>query len=386
MTYPVEPRARPLLAVLQEIPDFRKAQGKRHPLPAILGMACAATLCGYRGYSAIAEWGRNYGAELAAALGFTHQQTPCVGTLHTIFTTIDSDLLDAKVGEWAEGILVTLATLEDDETGLEGVAVDGKTLRGSRKQGASYTHLLSAVSHRLGLPLGQEAVSEKTNEIPVMQDLLKNLMIDGRVFTMDALLTQREIAQTIVDGGGHYVMIAKENQPNLLRDIKDVFAESQLLADTLAETQTLDVGHGRIEKRHIVTSTALVDYSDWPGLQQVFQLTRTVTHQVSGKRTSEIVYGLSSLPPQLGSPDTLLTFSRQHWHIENKSHWVRDVTFDEDRSQVRTARIHQVMATLRNAAIGLMRAHGDKNIAAACRRFAARPHEALALLGVDLEN
>lgn len=386
MTYQVEVGPRPLLEVLSEIPDFRKAQGKRHPLGAILAMACAATLCGYRGYCAMAEWGRNYGDDLASELGFTHERTPCSSTLYTIFMNIDSDLLETKVGGWAEAVLSTLPVPEEGEAPLEGVALDGKTARGSRKQGACCTHLLSAVSHRLGLTLGQEGVDEKTNEIPVTQDLLKNLILHGRVFTMDALLTQRDIAQTIVDGGGHYIMIAKDNQPNLLRDIKDVFAEPQLLADTMAEARTLDIGHGRIEKRHIITSTALADFSDWPGLHQVFQLNRTVTEKKSGKMTSEIVYGLSSLDSDQGTPEAIMTFTRQHWHIENKSHWVRDVTFDEDRSQVRAGRIHQVLAALRNTAIGLMRINGDDNIAAACRRFAARPREALALMGFHLEN
>ena len=282
MTYQVGVGEQSLLDVLSEIPDFRKARGKRHPLAAILAMACAATLCGYRGYCTMAEWGRNYGKELASELGFKDGKTPCSTTLYTIFTNIDSDLLETKLGEWAERVLSTLPAEEGEEC-LEGVAMDGKTLRGSRKQGANCTHLLSAVSHRFGLTLGQEAVDEKTNEIPVTQTLLKNLILKGRVFTMDALLTQREIAQNIVDGEGDYIMIAKENQPNLLRDIKDVFTEPQLLADTMAEAHTLDAGHGRIEKRHIITSTALVDFSDWPGLHQVFQLTRTVIQKKSGK-------------------------------------------------------------------------------------------------------
>ncbi|MBL7064572.1 MAG: transposase, partial [Anaerolineae bacterium] len=106
----------------------------------------------------------------------------------------------------------------------------------------------------------------------------------------------------------------------------------------------------------------------------------------TGERRQEVVYGITSLSAERAAPDRLLAFSRQHWHIENKSHWVRDVTFDEDRSQVRCGSIPQVMAALRNTAIGLMRCNGETNIAAACRRFAARPREALALIGIQLEN
>ena len=376
---------RPLIEVRAEIPDLRKRRGKRHPLAAILALACAATLCGYRGYCAMAEWGRNYGQKLARALGFTHKKTPCGSTLHTIFKHIDVELLEAKLGAWAESVL-TATPVPESEEGPEGVALDGKTLRGSRKRGAIKAHLLSAVSHRLGLTLGQQAVADKTNEIPVVQELLKNLVLEGRVFTMDALLTQRQVAQTIVEGGGDYVMVVKDNQPELLQDIQDVFQEPHLLADTMQTAETLDLGHGRIEKRSLTASTALLGYSDWPGLEQVFQLERTVTFKKTGQRRHEVVFGLTSLSAEQTSPDRLLDFSRHHWHIENKSHWVRDVTFDEDRSPVHCGHIPQVMAALRNTVIGLMRWSGETNIAAACRRFAARPWDALALIGISVEN
>lgn len=107
---------------------------------------------------------------------------------------------------------------------VEGIALDGKTLRGSRKQGAPAVHLLSAVSHRLGLTLGQQAVGDKTNEIPLAPVLLRSLLLEGRVVTMDALLTQREVAQAVLDGGGDDVMVAKENQPRLQQEIATVFA------------------------------------------------------------------------------------------------------------------------------------------------------------------
>ena len=126
-----------------------------------------------------------------------------------------------------------------------------------------------------------------------------------------------------------------------------------------------------------MVSSELADYTDWPGLQQIFQLQRTFTFKKDGQQFTEIVYGITSLKEEEASPSCLLTYIRQHWHIENKSHWVRDVTFDEDRSQVRCGSIPQVMAALRNTVIGLMRLAGESNIAAACRRFAAHPEEAL---------
>ena len=371
---------RPLIEILAEIPDFRKGKGKRHPLSSILAMACAATLCGYKSYSAIAEWGRNYGGKLVQALGFTHKKTPCASTLHTVFRNIDKKEVESKLGSWAESVMSDAEIPEDD---LAGVSLDGKTLGGSKKQGAPGTHLLSAVSHKLGVTLTQQAGEHSTDEMRIIHEALQNLIIEGRVFTMDALNAQRNTAETITQEGGDYVMIAKGNQPSLLDDVKTVFHGpcSHLLHKSSA--RTLDMGHGRIEERCLTASDELSDYSDWPGLEQVFQLTRKTIIIKTEEVREETVYGVTSLTPQQADPERLLELVRCHWHIENKSHWVRDVTFSEDKSQVRCGNIPQVMAAIRNMAIGLMRWLGYTNIASACRYFAAQPWDALEAIGIQ---
>jgi predicted transposase YbfD/YdcC len=237
----------------------------------------------------------------------------------------------------------------------------------------------------LGLTLAQQGVDDKTNEITQVETVLHQLVLQGRVCTMDALLTQRHVAQTIVGKGGDYVMIVKENQPQLRADIELVFTLPPA-GDRQETARTVDIGHGRIEQRNITTSEALVGYSDWPGLAQVFELGRHVMFQKTGKKRVEVVYGVTSLGPERATPERLLTLVRGQWQIENKSHWVRDVTFDEDRSQVRCGNIPHVMAALRNTAIGLLRYAGYANIAAAGRRLAAQPVQALALIGIELEN
>lgn len=373
---------RPLIEVLAEIPDVRSRRGKRHPLSAMLAMACCAMLCGYRSYSAIAEWGRNYGTSIAQALGFTHN-TPCAATLHTIFRHVDRDDLEERLGTWAESVVVS--TPAASSAGEVAVALDGKTLRGSKKQGAPGVHLLSALSHHVGLTLTQQAVDAKTNEITQVETVLRQIVLKDRVVTMDALLTQRHVAQTIVDEGGDYVMIVKENQPQLRADIELVFTLPPA-GDRQETARTVDIGHGRIEQRNITTSEALVGYSHWPGLAQVFEVGRHVIIQKTGQERTEVVYGVTSLNAERATPGRVLDLVRGHWHIENKSHWVRDVTFDEDRSQVRCGSIPQVMAALRNTAIGLLRWAGHTNIAAACRRLAAQPAQALALIGIAFEN
>ena len=369
----------PLVELFGEIPDFRQASGKRYTLAAILALAGAAMLCGYRSYSAIAEWGRNYGQPLVAALGFANGKTPAASTLHWIFRHLDCAQFESQLGQWAEQVLTGQPPASEQ---AEGIAIDGKTLRGSQKHGAPGAHLLSAFSQRLGITLAQQAVADKSNELFQIEDVLEALVLTGRIVTTDALHTQRYVAQTILDGDGDYVMLVKGNQPEMLADIQLLFQERQVVAETLSATETVAGGHGRIEVRRLTASSALTDYLDWPGLQQVFEVERTVTRQRTGQARREVVYGITSLPPQRADAARLLSLVRQHWTIENKSHWVRDVTYDEDRSQVRCGSIPQTMAALRNLAIGLMRIAGEPNIAAACRRFAAQPWAALALIGI----
>jgi hypothetical protein len=179
---------------LAEVPDKRNPRGKRHPLPAILGLSVIAMMCGYHSYSAIAQWGRTYPPEFAVALGFTHPKTPCASTLHYCFTDLDIVALEKTLSEWAADVLA--ATQEDDKNA---VAIDGKTLCGSRTQDAQITQLLSVVTHQLGITLTQRPVSNKTNEIPIASRILEAFDVAGKVVTTDALLTQRSFCQDLCD-------------------------------------------------------------------------------------------------------------------------------------------------------------------------------------------
>ena len=312
----------------------------------------------------------------------THN-TPCAATLHTIFRRVDRDALETQLGDGAARVVAN--TPPAPAASEAAVALDGKTLRGSRKQGAPGVHLLSALSHHVGLTLAQQAVDAKTNEITQVETVWRQRVLKDRVITMDALLTQRPVAQTMVDEGGDDVMIVKEHQPQLRADIALVFPLPPA-GDRQESARTVDMGHGRIEQRHLTTSEALVGSSDGPGLARVFELGRHVITQKTGKERVEVVYGVTSLRPERATPGRLLELVRGHWHRENKSHWVRDVTCDADRSQVRCGNIPQVMAALRNTTIGLLRLAGHSNIAAACRRLAAPPAQALALIGIEYEN
>lgn len=370
---------RPLIEVLSAIPDPRKARGKRHPLPAILALTCAAVLCGYRSYAAIAEWGRVYGPAFVATLGFTRPVPPCAATRCYVLRQLDRARFEAQVAAWAASVLMSLPPVPEQ---LEAIALDGKTLRGSRQQGTPAAQLLSVVSHRLGLTLTQHAIDAKTHEIPLAFELLGALLMQGRVFTMDALLTQRGLAATIHDAGGDHVMSVKGNQPPLWQDIALVFQAPTRVSAPSECAQTVDHGHGRVERRERISSTGLVGYLDWPSAAQGFTRTRTRIRTRTGELNRETVYGVTSLPPERADAATLLALTRAHWCIENRSHYVRDVTFGEDHSPVRVGSIPQVLAAVRNAVIGVLRATGETNIAAACRRYAAQPKLAIALLGL----
>jgi predicted transposase YbfD/YdcC len=149
--------------------------------------------------------------------------------------------------------------------------------------------------------------------------------------------------------------------------------------------QTCEVGHGRVEQRclQVVTIAPTQAWLAWPGCRQVFCVQRTTRCKKRGHWRQETVYGITSLTPQQADAATLLAMVRAHWGIENGLHWVRHVTFDEDRSQVRTGHLPQVLAAVRNTAIGLLHQSGAKNIAAACRTCAAQPWQALHLLGIQ---
>ena len=180
-------------------------------------------------------------------------------------------------------------------------------------------------------------------------------------------------------------MTVKENHPTLCATI-ELLLNSEVTKRVKVERVTeREVGHGRIERRTLVCSEVLAGKTQIPGLAQIFRIERERTEKKTGKRTVEVVHGITDLTAQQADARRLLRLNRGHWGIENRSHYVRDVTFDEDRSRVRIGAVAQVMAAIRNTAIGLMRLHGQQNIAAATRRYAAQPYEAVALLGLSLD-
>src|SRR5215208_1549363 len=373
-----------LAQALSLLPDFRQPKGRRYDLLPILLLSCIAMMCGCTSQSAIADWGHNYSHHWLWRLGFKRSCAPSQSTLHRIFKGIDAEKLELLLCDWCQQVLRLIGFTTP--TDLEGASLDGKLLCGSSKQKAAQPHLLASLSHKLGLVLGQVAVSGKSNEITAANDLIEMLVLKGIVITGDAMFTQREVAKKVIAKGGHYLISVKANQPSLLEDIKQAFTQQWWMRDTISEYKSVDVYAGRVEQRTLKASTAMQGYSDWPGLKQVLKMERKITFKRAGVIRQEEAYAITSLDEERASAQQLLRLWREHWHIENKLHYVRDVTFKEDKSQVRAGKIPQVMAALRNAAISLMRMTGATNIAAACRRYAAQPGLALVAIGLDLRE
>jgi len=384
-----------LVARLAQVPDLRRRRGLRHRLVLILALtACATLVVGSDSVTAIWQWSAGAPQERLARLGarwnpFTRRfVVPSERTFRRVLGTLDADALDAAVGGWvgdvARGVApapvvpVTPGPAEREQRRavqraaehpvphgvLPGAALDGKALRGARTD-AGPVFLVGAIDHASGAVLGQRQVPSKRGEGTAARDLLTGLNMPGMVWTLDALHTTRTTARLITeDLHGHYVLIIKGNQP-----IASATAQALLAGPDSAWTDTTtsedDRGHGRVERRTIRVAPA--DDTLFPGAAQAFRLRRDTGGLDGVMDHKEIVYGVTSMPADLAGPTHLNYYERRHWVVETRLHWVRDVSFDEDRSQLRTGTAPRALATFRNLAVSAFRLAGRANIAHARR-------------------
>ncbi len=355
-------RSQYLLDLLAQVPDPRKRRGRRYPLAGLLAIAIAAVIAGSRSFAAIGQWASDAGPEVLAALGAASGPAE-ESTFRRVFSLVSADVLDRVLGAW-------LWTRAVRAGGRLVIAVDGKTVRGAKGKGGKAPHLVAALAHGIGAVLGQVAVDAKSNEIPAVRELLKAFAgLAGAVVTIDAMHTQTDTARVILGRGADYVMTVKANMPTLYKQLK------KLPWARIPAVSSVSTDHGRRARRTIKLALAPA-WIGFDGAAQVAQLRRTVTKK--GKKTVEVVYLITS--DRSASPETLAAWVRGHWHIENKLHWVRDVTYQEDKSLVRTGNAPRVMASLRSLAISILRLDGHTNIAAANRHHARDPQRTLKLL------
>lgn len=397
-----------LLELLALVPDPRQRRGVRHSVAGVLAIAAAAVLAGSKSVLAVGEWAAEAPQVVLGALG--SRRSPLTGqfiaphgdTFRRVLRAVDADAVDTVIGAFlAERAGVGPAPAPDDaqrdhgtadpshdlgghsdepqekpqdETIVRALGVDGKAVRGARQVNGRAVHLLAAMLHDVPAVLAQRDVAHKTNEITQLKPLLDPLDLTGWVVTLDALHCQRRTARYLVeDKNAAYVFTAaKDNQPTLFAQLDALPWATVPIAHTMC-----DRGHGRDERRTIQVMPA--PEGIFPYAAQVFLVERYV-HDLHGNPKSAVAaLGLTCLSAAQADPERLATLIRGHWGIESL-HWVRDVTFDEDRSQLRKGSAPQILAGLRNLAVGALHTAGRTKIAASLRWISRDPTRILDIL------
>jgi predicted transposase YbfD/YdcC len=365
----------------EQLTDKRKAKGKRYALATILMGMFLAKLCGEDKPSGMAEWVALRGKWIAQVLDLKRKSMPS----HHTYRRVLAENVNAEEFE-------ALACEHHKQSGKAGyqvvVSMDGKILRGTIDlEPNNGLCLLALFLPGEGITLAQIAIADKQNEVRAAPTLLGWVDLRNKVVIGDALHTQRQISIQIGKAGGHYLWTVKGNHPQLLQDLEDWFDERVPLLPgqgcppkDFQSAATTTKGHGRLEVRTLTTSSQLNDFLDWPFLQQVFQLKRTVTISRTGKTRQETVYGITSLSAEQASPAQLLDMLRSYWRIENSLHYPRDVTLHEDQTRFKNPTAAHNMAIINNLLLSLLAKSDFPFVPSARRFFAAHPDRALALL------
>ena len=385
-----------LYQAFEQVKDGRKAKGKRYPLPLLLTLLLLGKLAGETKVSGIIEWIKERQGWVRAHLDwpkrFPVQSTYSEALAHCdaeqIATVVAQVILKARAVEQCGTEPSRLQANKQQET-LTHVAMDGKTLRGTlnhRQEGQPAVHLLGFYDCQSGIVLAQRAVASKENEISAAGALLHPALVKGRIISTDALHTQRKWCTGVHGYGGYYLTIVKENQPTLYEDIQVFFDDPDAEQTEWQYAKRVQKGHGRLETREIWTSTQMNEWfeKDWTGLAQIFRLRRMV--KAAEKEREEVVYGITNLPRKKANAAQLLTLQQEHWSIENRLHYRRDVTLGEDGCQVRIAGAPQALAALNGGVLALMDWLQVRNVASQMRHFCAHPYEALLLLCSQLSR
>jgi predicted transposase YbfD/YdcC len=349
-----------------DLPDPRVDRTKEHLLQDILTIAICAVICGADGWVEVEQFGRAklkwFSKFLALPKGI-----PSHDTFGRVFSMLNPEEFGRCFLSWIK----TVAEVSEGEI----VAIDGKTLRKSfdRANSKAAIHMVSAWANANKLVLGQVKTEEKSNEITAIPKLLKLLELKGCIVTIDAMGTQKKIANQIVDQGADYVLSLKGNQELFAKEVKEFFEDAQ--KDNFKETaysytEEVGKGHGRIERRRYWLSSEVEWFAErkkWKGLRS-FGMVES-EREIGENRSVERRFYISSL-----SGDDVESFakaSRSHWGIENKLHWVLDVAFREDDCRVRKDNAAQNFAMLRHVALNLLKQENSVRIGIKAKRLKA---------------
>jgi len=336
-----------LADVFVSIHDPRQLAKVEHDLVELLVVAVNAVLVGADTFVEIELWAKEKLDWLRGYLRLTHG-IPSHDTFGRLFGLIDADQFEAAFRRWVSSILPAL--------GAEIVAIDGKTSRRSGGVDATALHLVSAFAAGAGLVLGQRATAEKSNEIKAIPELLSTLSLAGCTVTIDAMGTQTAIAAAIQERGADYVLAVKDNQPKLAESIEDFwrgFRDHPAVHTPHSFCESVEKGHGRIETRRCYVFDqldCLYKPQQWPGLRSFVVLESE--RQIGDKTTREQRVYISSLAADAQKISHAI---RSHWAVENRLHWVMDVSLNDDQMRARTKAAAHNLAVVRHITLNLIR-------------------------------
>lgn len=329
------------MEMLNEVDDPRQpSNGTRHDFLEMLVMTISAVLSDCDTIEDVAAWSRAHESWLRRFL-VMRNGIPSEDTFLRIFRLLDPKQFEASFRRWVSNIVTNLSGT---------IAIDGKTVRGSGTGGETAIHMVSAFSTSLGLVLGQEKVSAKSNEITAIPELLDALYLKGFLVSIDAMGCQRAIAEKIIDKKADYLLAVKGNQPNLHKAIQDAFIDRQ---DQIVHVEQVEQGHGRIvaQRCAVLPAIGIVPESDWPQCAVIARVDSV--RQVKGKKPGmEQRYYIVS---RHLSPAEVAQAVRSHWGIENQLHWVLDVTMKEDASTIRKDNAPENLSLLKKIILNLLR-------------------------------
>jgi predicted transposase YbfD/YdcC len=346
----------------RQLKDPRRRHGRKYALGDLITVAICAVIGGCNDWQQIATFARERHDWFKRFLNLD-EGSPAHDTFERIFDRLDPAAFQVCFRSWMETLSAAL--------GLKQIAIDGKTLCGSKTSKLGALHLVSAWATANHLSLGQVAVAEKSNEITAIPQLLELLDVHGAFVSIDAMGCQKEIAAKIRERGGDYVLSVKENQPTLLHDIQDTFAQAfdtNFAGFEHDSYETKEKGHGREECRHytVIYDPATLSQKElWRDLHVIGLCVSERT--VGAETTTEARYFIGSRKAKAKAYGQAL---RNHWHIENTLHWQLDVSFAEDKNRVSKRHGAENLALLRRLALSLLKQHPDKR-SIACKRLAS---------------
>jgi predicted transposase YbfD/YdcC len=340
-----------------ELEDPRISGLVTYPLNEILLCTLCGIICRSSDWEEISCWGKYHIKWLRKFLPFK-SGIPRPNTFARVFNALDSKRFKCCFEDWVNSL----------STNLKGkqVAIDGKTIRGSKfaTDGSGAVHIVSAFAHEYGLVLGQEKVSEKSNEITAIPELLTNLALEGSVISIDAMGTQKEIVRQIVNKKADYVLSLKGNQKSLYDDV--ILFLNNLDKDVIYdEYEDTDAGHGRIEVRNcmVVKEVKWLNerHPEWNNLSSIARVDSIRIDKKTLKEQRQTRYYISSL---MVNAKSMLSYVRNHWSVENKLHWILDMNFKEDSCRTRIDHGAENLAIVRKIALNLIRNYNpdDKKI------------------------